>query len=171
MKPGKNDRKHQVLITGAELRELQQLDMPESLGLNRRIERYQGKRPIGVYRWDLECLLATLSLVVERCDLCVTERRRDAEDVAGSAPSRIRRGVWCDGSVSAATRGTVTRAPPSRRGCEISQRRRVEAVENDDRRWSRRRIRACRRRRRHDIEYRVGLTATEQGDHDVRACV
>ena len=74
MKPGKNDRKHQVLITGAELRELQQLDMPESLGLNRRIERYQGKRPIGVYRWDLECLLATLSLVVERRDPCVSRK-------------------------------------------------------------------------------------------------
>ena len=64
MKPGKKDRKHQVLITGAELRELQQLDMPESLGLNRRIERYQGKRPIGLYRWDLDCLLATLSLAM-----------------------------------------------------------------------------------------------------------
>lgn len=65
MKPGKNDRKHQFLITGAELRELKRLDLPESLGLDRRIERYQGKRPIGLYRWDLDCLLATLSLAVE----------------------------------------------------------------------------------------------------------
>ena len=37
-KPGKNDRKHEVLITGAELRELKRLDMLESLGLDRRIE-------------------------------------------------------------------------------------------------------------------------------------
>ena len=74
MKPGKNDRKHQVLITGAELRELQQLDMPESLGLNRRIERYQGTRPIGVYRWDLECLLATSSLVVDGRDPFVSRK-------------------------------------------------------------------------------------------------
>ena len=74
MKPGKNDRKHQVLITGAELRELKRLDMPESLGLDRRIERYQGKRPIGVYRWDLECLLATLSLVVEGRDPFVSRK-------------------------------------------------------------------------------------------------
>ena len=74
MKPGKNDRKHQVLITGAELRELKRLDMPESLGLDRRIERYQGKRPVGVYRWDLECLLATLSLVVEGRDPFVSRK-------------------------------------------------------------------------------------------------
>ena len=59
------------------------------------------------------------------------------------------------------------RRPHSRRGREISQRRRVAAGGNRNRRWSRRGIRACRRRRRHDIEYRVGLTATEQGDHDV----
>lgn len=65
MKPGRNDRKHQFLITGTELRELKQLDLPESLGLDRRIERYQGTRPIGLYRWDLECLLATLSLAVD----------------------------------------------------------------------------------------------------------
>lgn len=76
MKPGKNDRKHQVLITGAELRELKRLDMPESLGLDRRIERYQGKRPIGLYRWDLDCLLATLSLVVDGRDPFVSAKGR-----------------------------------------------------------------------------------------------
>ncbi len=74
MKPGKNDRKHQVLIRGTELRELQRLDMPESLGLDRRIERYQGKRPIGLYRWDLDCLLATLSLVVQGRDPFVSRK-------------------------------------------------------------------------------------------------
>ena len=76
MKPGKNDRKHEVLITGAELREAKRLDMPESLGLNRRIERYQGKRPIGLYRWDLECLLATLSLVVDGRDPFLSSKGR-----------------------------------------------------------------------------------------------
>jgi hypothetical protein len=76
MKPGKNDRKHQVLITGAELRELQELDMPESFGLDRRIERYRGMRPIGLYRWDLECVLATLSFVVDGRDPCVSPKGR-----------------------------------------------------------------------------------------------
>jgi hypothetical protein len=74
MKPGKNDRRHEVLITGAELRELKRLDMPESLGLDRRIEQYQGKRPIGLYRWDLECLLATLSIVADGRDLFVSPK-------------------------------------------------------------------------------------------------
>jgi hypothetical protein len=74
MKPGKNDRRHEVVITGAELRELKRLDMPESLGLDRRIERYQGKRPIGLYRWDLECLLATLSIVADGRDPFVSPK-------------------------------------------------------------------------------------------------
>jgi hypothetical protein len=76
MKPGRHDERHQVLITGAELRELKRLDMPESLGLDRRIERYQGTRPIGLYRWDLECLLATLSLVVDGRDPFVSRKGR-----------------------------------------------------------------------------------------------
>ena len=62
MKLGKKDRKHQVLITGAELHEFKLLPMPESFGLERRGQRYEGKLPIGLYRWDLECLLDTLSL-------------------------------------------------------------------------------------------------------------
>jgi len=59
MKPGKYDRKHQILIAGAELEELQRhvWMMAESFGLDNRINRYRGKRPIGLYRWDLECLL------------------------------------------------------------------------------------------------------------------
>jgi len=55
-------------MKGAELRELKQLDLAESFGLDRRIERYQGKRPLGLYRWDLESLLAVLSLALDRPD-------------------------------------------------------------------------------------------------------
>ena len=58
MRPGKYDRKHEFLIQFAELRELKELDLPESFGLDRRIERYQGKRPLGLYRWDLDGVLA-----------------------------------------------------------------------------------------------------------------
>ena len=68
MRPGKYDRKHHLLIKGAELRELKELDLPESFGLDRRIERYQGKRPLGLYRWDLEGLLAGLSLALDQPD-------------------------------------------------------------------------------------------------------
>jgi|SRR6516165_5848567 len=62
MKPGKCDRRHRILISGVELRALKSLAMPESFGLEGRIQRYQGKRPIGLYRWDWECWLDTLSL-------------------------------------------------------------------------------------------------------------
>jgi hypothetical protein len=77
LKPGKYDRRHQVLIRGAELRELKELSLPESFGLERRVERYQGKRPIGLYRWDLECLLDTLSLEMTDRPLHPKVRRGD----------------------------------------------------------------------------------------------
>ena len=59
MKPGKYDIKLEILITGKELEELQRhtSEMAESFGLDTRIENYKGKRPIGLYRWDFECLL------------------------------------------------------------------------------------------------------------------
>ena len=76
MKPGKNDRKHEVRITGQGCAKLKRLAMPESLGLDRRIEWYQGKRPIGLYRWDLDCLLATLSFVVDGRDPFVSPKDR-----------------------------------------------------------------------------------------------
>jgi len=62
MKPGRHDLRHRVLITGAELHELQRYTalMAESFGLDRRIEAYRGIRPLSLYRWDLECLLAAL---------------------------------------------------------------------------------------------------------------
>jgi hypothetical protein len=68
MRPGKYDRKHYFLIQGTELRELKALDLPESFGLDRRIERYQGKRPLGLYRWDIEGLLDALSLILDQPD-------------------------------------------------------------------------------------------------------
>lgn len=77
MKPGKYDRRHQVLIKDAELRALKELSLPESFGLERRVERYQGKRPIGLYRWDLECLLDTLSLEMTDRPLHPRPRRTD----------------------------------------------------------------------------------------------
>lgn len=61
VKRGEYDRRHRILISGVELQALKLLAMPESFGLEGRIQRYEGKRPIGL-RWDLECLLNTLSL-------------------------------------------------------------------------------------------------------------
>jgi len=64
MKPGPNDAKLTILITKDELHELKRftIDMAEAFGLDRRIEAYSGKRPIGFYRWDLDCLLTVMDL-------------------------------------------------------------------------------------------------------------
>jgi hypothetical protein len=50
------------LINGEELAELKRHAelMTEAFGLDRRIEDYQGKRPIGFYSWDLDCILCCL---------------------------------------------------------------------------------------------------------------
>jgi hypothetical protein len=62
IKPGPRDRKVAVLIAGEELSDLQRFTwlMSESFGLDTRIDTYQGKRPIGLYQWDFECLLAAM---------------------------------------------------------------------------------------------------------------
>ena len=66
MKPGRNDVQLPVLIAGAQLDELKKHTylMAESSGLDRRVERYRGTRPLGLYRWDLECLLDVLDLAL-----------------------------------------------------------------------------------------------------------
>jgi hypothetical protein len=74
VKPGKYDRKHYFLIQGAELRELKALDLAESYGLDRRIERYQGRRPLGLSRWDLDGLLAALSIELDKPNNYYTPR-------------------------------------------------------------------------------------------------
>lgn len=67
MKPGSKDKKIKILISGKELSELQRhtCSMAESFGLDRRIENYQGIRPIGLYRWDLECLIDVIDIVLD----------------------------------------------------------------------------------------------------------
>ncbi len=62
MKPGHCDRKHMIRITGDELVALKAccIVLPESFGLDRRIAAYEGKRAIGFWRWDLDCLVDVL---------------------------------------------------------------------------------------------------------------
>ena len=66
MKPGPKDTKLKILISDKELSELQRHSeqMVESFGLDRRIEKYQGKRPIGLYSWDFDCILAVIEYVL-----------------------------------------------------------------------------------------------------------
>jgi hypothetical protein len=62
IKPGSKDKRAFLLIAGEELTELKRMTwlMSESFGLDARIENYRGKRPIGLYSWDFECLLAII---------------------------------------------------------------------------------------------------------------
>ncbi len=62
MKPGPKDIKLEILIFGKELSELKRhsWQMVEAFGLDRRIEKYQGKRRIGLYSWDFDCILAVI---------------------------------------------------------------------------------------------------------------
>ena len=63
MKPGPGDIPYRILITERELEELKKYTwmMAEAFGLDRRIEMYQGKRPITLYEWDVDCLLDVMS--------------------------------------------------------------------------------------------------------------
>lgn len=86
MKHGKCDRQHRMLITGLALEELKRhaCDLPESFGLDRKIDRYQGKRRLALYRWDLECLLDTLDMVLKEprgylCEVPLEQDTRSGE--------------------------------------------------------------------------------------------
>jgi hypothetical protein len=67
VKPHRGDYRHKLLISGDELRELKKLtySMAEAFGLDRKIENYQGTRPITLYRWDLECLMSVIDLALK----------------------------------------------------------------------------------------------------------
>ena len=67
MKPGPKDKQYKILIIGQELEELKKLtwSMAESFGLDRKIDKYLGKKLIGFYRWDLDCLDDTLWMALD----------------------------------------------------------------------------------------------------------
>jgi len=67
LKPGSRDIKVPILIAGHELEELQKYTwlMSEAFGLDRRIEQYMGKKPIGFYRWDIECLMDVIDFALD----------------------------------------------------------------------------------------------------------
>lgn len=58
MKPGSKDIQVFLQFEEAELKLLQENTylMAESFGLDRRIDSLTGKRKVGFYLWDLECL-------------------------------------------------------------------------------------------------------------------
>ena len=67
MKARSGDPQVKMLIDGEELAELKRhtVLMAEAFGLDSRIERYQGKRPIGLHRWDFDCLIDVVAIALE----------------------------------------------------------------------------------------------------------
>ena len=67
MKPGHRDHRHKLLICGDELRELKRhvYAMAEAFGLDAKIDKYKGTRPITLYRWDLECLMDVIDVALD----------------------------------------------------------------------------------------------------------
>ena len=67
MKPEKGDIPVRIKISGLQLAELQRYtgDMCEAYGLDGKIEKYKGTRPIALYRWDLDCILDVLDIVLD----------------------------------------------------------------------------------------------------------
>ena len=69
LKPEKNDIKVYIKFETEELELLQEntWQMAESFGLDSRIDNLTGKRKVGFYSWDLDCLESVV------CDLTKTE--------------------------------------------------------------------------------------------------
>ena len=67
MKPAKGDISVCMKISGLQLTELQRysVEMCEAYGLDGKIEKYMGTRPISLYRWDLDCILDVLDLALD----------------------------------------------------------------------------------------------------------
>jgi hypothetical protein len=87
MKAGPRDIKVFITFTEAEFDLLQDntYQMAESFGLDTRIANLSGKRPIGFYSWDLDCLEAVC------CDL---HKEKDVDkDVAHSLYEKIKQGM------------------------------------------------------------------------------
>ena len=63
MKPGKNDIKAEIKFAIDELDLLQEntWQMAESFGLDNRIANLTGKRKVGFYSWDFDCLECVVS--------------------------------------------------------------------------------------------------------------
>ena len=67
MKPCSGDHRHKLLICGDELRELKRHTsaMAEAFGLDAKIDKYKGTRPITLYPWDLECLIDVIDFALK----------------------------------------------------------------------------------------------------------
>jgi len=60
-------KKWKMKISGEQLEQLKRFTwmMVEAYGLDQKIEKYKGARPIGFWRWDLDCLVDVTSMALE----------------------------------------------------------------------------------------------------------
>jgi hypothetical protein len=67
IKPGTHDRKYYLLLTKEETDELvwNSSDLIECFGLDKRIAKYKGKKPLGLYRWDIEALYEIYNSILD----------------------------------------------------------------------------------------------------------
>jgi hypothetical protein len=81
IKPGSKDIKVFLKFTDEELEILQDntYQMAESFGLDRRIAYLTGKRKVGFYMWDLECLESVVGSLKkeDNIDLIIANRLYD----------------------------------------------------------------------------------------------
>lgn len=91
MKPGSKDIKIHFLIAGEELSELQRHTylMGDAYGLDARIEKYKGKRPIGLYRWDLDCLIDVIDIALNDNDYC-SDKENTRYDALKNLSNRLK---------------------------------------------------------------------------------
>lgn len=67
MKIGPGDQKVTMQIVGEDLDQLKRftIDMGEAFELDKKIEKYAGKKPMNFYQWDMDCLLAVINLALK----------------------------------------------------------------------------------------------------------
>ena len=83
MRPGRNDKRYYTRIDGQELATLKQYTwaMAEAYGLDKKIARYKGTRPIGLWSWDLDCLEAVLDNAVRDCQDSNSQQYRNLKQL------------------------------------------------------------------------------------------
>ena len=86
MKPGKRDKRTNIQIQGEELIALKNISflLSECFGLDSRIDKYKGTRPIGLYQWDYECLISGIEFAINN-----DKTRRSIPEYEFSALARL----------------------------------------------------------------------------------
>ena len=90
MRPGRKDRRYYILIDGQEATlKKYTWAMAEAYGLDSRIARYKGTRPIGLWSWDLDCLEAVLYNALRDCQESYSQQYRNLKQLQTKVQSLL----------------------------------------------------------------------------------